>query len=153
MLPLHSYPETLDQVKYIFSSILSLGLLASISQSNAQDSAINCVSTATPTTAVKYGIASYYAKKFEGRRTTTDAIYHAALLTAACNTLPLNTWVRVTNLKNMHTVIVKINDRMNHLNKRLIDLSPAAAKQLGYLGAGLTKVKVEVIPKPKKRVA
>ena len=140
-------------MKYIFFTILTLGLLATASQSKAQDSVINCASVSSvPNSIVKYGIASYYAKKFEGRETTTGAIFRAALLTAACNTLPLNTWVRVTNLKNNKCVIVVINDRMHHLNRRLIDLSPAAAKQLDYIGRGLTKVRVEVIPKPKKRL-
>ncbi|CAN5176415.1 hypothetical protein BH09BAC2_BH09BAC2_11940 [soil metagenome] len=100
---------------------------------------------------IKYGIASYYAKKFNGRETTDGSIYDEKLLTAACNVLPLGTWVKVTNLKNNRSVIVKINDRMHHLNKRLIDLTFEAAKRLKYTGDGITRVKVEVLGKLKKR--
>ena len=94
---------------------------------------------------VKYGIASYYAKKFEGRKTFTDKIYNSNLLTAACNVLPMGTWVKVTNLKNGKTVVVEINDHLAKWNKRLIDLTYRAAKDLGYIGSGITKVKVEVL--------
>lgn len=74
-------------------------------------------------------------------------IYRAEKFTAACNVLPLNTWIKVTNLRNNRSVIVKIKDRMNHKNKRLVDLSYAAAKKLGYLSKGLTRVKVQVVHK------
>ncbi|HSQ43896.1 MAG TPA: septal ring lytic transglycosylase RlpA family protein [Ginsengibacter sp.] len=96
-------------------------------------------------TIIKYGVASFYAKKFEGRRTRNDEIYNSAKYTAACNVLPLGTWIKVTNLRNHKTVVVRINDRMNVKNKRLIDLSRAAARDLGFLGRGLAKVKVEVL--------
>ncbi|KAA9041163.1 septal ring lytic transglycosylase RlpA family protein [Ginsengibacter hankyongi] len=99
----------------------------------------------TKKTIVKYGVASFYAKKFEGRSTRNDEIYNSAKYTAACNVLPLGTWIKVTNLRNHRTVIVRINDRMNHKNKRLVDLSRAAARDLGFLGRGVAKVKVEVL--------
>jgi rare lipoprotein A len=94
---------------------------------------------------IKYGTASFYAKKFNGRRTRNDEIYNSAKYTAACNVLPLGTWIKVTNLHNHKTVIVRINDRMNPKNKRLVDLSGVAANDLGFLGRGLTRVKVEVL--------
>lgn len=94
---------------------------------------------------IKYGIASYYAAKFQGRKTASGEVYRNELITAACNVLPLNTWIRVTNLSNNISVIAKINDRLHPKNKRLIDLSKSAAKQLGYISDGLTKVKVEVL--------
>ena len=93
----------------------------------------------------RYGVASYYAKKFNGRKMTNGEIYRPEKFTAACNVLPLNTWIKVTNLRNHKSVIVKIKDRMNPKNKRLVDLSYAAAKKLGYLSRGLTRVKVEVL--------
>jgi rare lipoprotein A len=93
----------------------------------------------------RYGVASYYAKKFNGRKMVNGEIYRAEKYTAACNVLPLNTRIRVTNLKNNKSVIVIIKDRMNRKNKRLVDLSYAAAKKLGYLSSGLTRVKVEVL--------
>ena len=98
---------------------------------------------------VQYGIASYYADKFEGRKTYTDEIFSQHKLTAASNTLPMHTWVRVTNLRNHRWVIVRINDKMHPHNKRLIDLSHAAAERLGYCGRGLTHVRVDVLGRKK----
>ena len=96
---------------------------------------------------VQYGVASYYANKFEGRKTYTDEIFTQKKLTAASNTLPMHVWVRVTNLRNNRTVVVKINDKMHPRNKRLIDLSQAAAIRLGYKGRGLTHVRIDVLGK------
>jgi rare lipoprotein A len=103
----------------------------------------------------QYGIASFYANKFNGRHTANGEIFNQEKLTAASNTVALNTWVRVINLRNKKKVIVKINDRMHVSNKRLIDLSHAAAKKLGYTGWGLAKVKVEILgkKKPEKEIA
>ena len=94
---------------------------------------------------IKYGIASFYAKKFNGRKTANGDIYNSAKYTAACNVLPLNTWIKVTNLKNNKSVIVVINDRLHAKSNRLVDLSKDAAQKLGYVGRGLTRVKVEVL--------
>lgn len=94
-----------------------------------------------------YGIASYYADKFNGRETTNGEIYDGTKMTAACNVLPLGTWIRVTNLSNQRSVIVKTNDRLHARMTRIVDLSRAAAEKLGYIGKGLTKVKVEVLEK------
>jgi len=96
---------------------------------------------------VQYGVASYYANKFEGRKTYTDEIFTQKKLTAASNTLPMHVWVRVTNLRNNRSVVVKINDKMHPHNKRLIDLSQAAAIRLGYKGRGLTHVRIDVLGK------
>jgi rare lipoprotein A len=98
---------------------------------------------------VQYGIASFYADKFEGRKTCTDEIFSQSKLTAACNTLPLNCWVRVTNMKNKKSVVVRINDRMHPANPRLIDMSKAAARTLGFTGAGLARVKIEYLGRKK----
>lgn len=94
---------------------------------------------------VLFGIASYYAEKFNGRKTANGEIYDGTKLTAACNNLPLGTWIRVTNLSNNRSVIVKTNDRLHPRMTRIVDLSRAAAEKLGYIRKGLTKVKVEVL--------
>jgi rare lipoprotein A len=94
---------------------------------------------------LQYGIASFYADKFEGRKTYTDEIFTQDSLTGASNTLPMHVWVKVTNLRNNKTVIVRINDKMHPRNKRIIDLSRAAAVKLGYAGRGLTRVRIDVI--------
>lgn len=85
------------------------------------------------------GVASYYGKKFEGRKTATGERYHKDSLTAASNFFPLNTMVRVRNKQTDSIVVVRINDRMGH-KTRVIDLSRAAAKQLGIINKGLTTV-------------
>jgi rare lipoprotein A len=94
---------------------------------------------------IKYGIASFYAKKFNGRKTANGEIFSSTKYTAACNVLPLNTWIKVTNLRNNKSVVVKVNDRLHARNKRLVDLSKSAAQKLGYYGRGITRVKVEVL--------
>jgi rare lipoprotein A len=96
---------------------------------------------------VYYGIASYYADKFNGRPTASGEVYTHQKLTAACNILPLGTWLKVTNLRNNKFVIVKTNDRLHARMKRIVDLSKSAAEVLGYTKRGLTQVKVEVIEK------
>ena len=113
----------------------------------AQDSSI--IKSKAPSSAkqivIKYGTASFYHEKFNGRKTANGSIYDSKKLTAACNILPLGTWVKVTNLKNEKSVVVQINDRLHHKNMRLIDLTKTAAKQLDFFSRGLTKVKVEVL--------
>lgn len=96
---------------------------------------------------VQYGTASYYADKFVGRKTANGEVFSQEKMTCAHNTLPLGTWIKVTNLKNKKSVIVRVNDRLHPRNPRLVDLSKTAAKKLGYTGHGLTKVKVEVLSK------
>jgi len=90
------------------------------------------------------GIASYYAKKFEGRKCNSGQIFRNDSLTAAHKTLKFGTKVKVTNLKNDSAVIVRINDRLPKKSHRSIDLTLRAAKQLNFIKIGLTKVKIEV---------
>ena len=99
---------------------------------------------------ILYGTASYYADKFNGRETANGEIYDSKKMTAACNVLPLGTWIRVTNLTNSRFVIVKTNDRLHARMTRIVDLSRIAAEKLGYIGKGLTKVRVEVLEKVKE---
>jgi rare lipoprotein A len=96
---------------------------------------------------IQYGTASYYANKFQGRKTAMGELYDKDKMTCAHNSLPLGTWIKVTNLRNNRTVIVRITDRLHYKNKRLVDLSRAAAAKLGYLKRGLTRVKIEVLGK------
>jgi len=96
---------------------------------------------------IQYGTASYYANKFQGRPTASGELYDKNKMTCAHNSLPMGTWVKVTSLRNKRSVIVKVTDRLHHRNKRLVDLSRAAAAKLGYLKRGLTRVKVEIVDK------
>jgi rare lipoprotein A len=95
-------------------------------------------------TRVFYGQASFYANKFNGRRTASGEIFNQKKLTCACNVLPLGTWIKVTNLRNKRSVLVKVNDRIHPKMRRIVDLSRAAAQKLGYVSNGLTRVKVEL---------
>lgn len=96
---------------------------------------------------VLYGMASFYSNKFNGRKTSSGEIFSQNKFTCACNVLPLGTWVRVTNLRNGRSVVVKTNDRLHPKMKRIVDLSRVAAVKLGYVSSGLTRVKVEVLGK------
>jgi rare lipoprotein A len=90
----------------------------------------------------EYGIASWYGADFHGRRTANGEVFDANALTAAHPTLPLPCYAYVTNVDNGRTVLVRVNDRGPYVNDRLIDMSYAAAKQLGYLGKGRARVRV-----------
>jgi len=91
------------------------------------------------------GYASWYGQHFHHRRTSSGERFNMFHLTAAHKTLPLHTYVRVTNLKNGKQVIVKINDRGPFIRNRTIDLSYAAAKQIGMVNRGVGPVSIKVI--------
>ena len=92
-----------------------------------------------------YGLASFYADKFHGRQTANGEIFSQTKMTAACNVLPLGTWIQVTNLKNGKIVVVKTSDRLHPRMNRIIDVSRSAAKKLGFISRGVTRVKVVVL--------
>lgn len=98
-----------------------------------------------PVPAIDTGVASYYHSRFNGRPTASGEIYDQEKMTAAHNRLRLGTMIKVTNLRNKRSVVVRVNDRLHHRNTRLVDLSRAAAAKLGYVGRGLARVKVEVL--------
>jgi len=89
------------------------------------------------------GVASWYGKKFHGKQTSNGEIYDMYTMTAAHKTLPLPSTVRVTNLRNGRSVVVRVNDRGPFVDNRLIDMSYAAAQQLDMVQAGTTLVRVE----------
>jgi rare lipoprotein A len=101
------------------------------------------ITNVTNTSCQQTGIASYYGGKFIGRLTANGEIYDANKLTAAHKTLPFGTMVKVTNLKNNKSVIVRINDRGPFVSGRIIDLSEAAAKKIEMLQVGIQKVEIE----------
>ena len=91
------------------------------------------------------GTASWYGPNFHGGKTANGEYYDMTTYTAAHKTLPMNTMLRVTNLKNGLSTIVRINDRGPFVQNRIIDLSEAAARDIGMIKSGTTKVKLEVI--------
>ena len=91
------------------------------------------------------GLASYYGRKFHGRRTASGERYNMKALTAAHRALAFGSRVEVTNLKNGRKVRVRINDRGPFVKGRIIDLSYAAAKQIGMLSQGVVKVRIRAL--------
>lgn len=91
---------------------------------------------------LEYGVASWYGADFHGRRTANGEVFDANALTAAHPTLPLPSYAWVTNLDNGRTVLVRVNDRGPYVNDRVIDMSYAAAKELGYTSQGRARVRV-----------
>lgn len=92
------------------------------------------------------GTATYYADRFEGRTTANSETFAQEKLTAAHNSLPFGTRVKVTNLVNGNSVVVRVNDRMHSRNPTLIDVSKKAAKELGCVRAGRVPVLLEIVP-------
>jgi rare lipoprotein A len=91
------------------------------------------------------GYASYYSNRFIGKKTASGEVFSQKKMTCAHNTLPLGTLVRVTSLKSEKYVVVRVNDRLHRHNPRLVDLSKAAATQLGFVKKGIIKVSVVVL--------
>ncbi len=94
------------------------------------------------------GIASWYGKKFHGRKTSSGEIYNMYAVSAAHKTLPLGTYVRVHNLNNNKKLDVRINDRGPFVSGRIIDLSYMAAKKIGMAEAGTAPVKIMALGAP-----
>lgn len=94
---------------------------------------------------VQRGLASWYGKKFHGRKTSSGEVYNMYAMTAAHKSLPLPTFVRVQNLSNGRSIVVKVNDRGPFVGDRIIDLSYAAAEKLGVIGPGTARVEVSAV--------
>ena len=94
------------------------------------------------------GLASWYGNPFHGRRAASGEVYDMGQMTAAHRTLPFGTWLAVENLTNGRTVEVRVNDRGPFVDKRILDLSYAAARVVGGTGAGVIPVRLRVIAGP-----
>jgi rare lipoprotein A len=90
-------------------------------------------------------LASWYGEEFQGTLTASGEPYDMNGLTAAHPTLPLGSKIILTNLKNHKSLVLRVNDRGPNVAGRLVDVSRAAAKRLGFLGAGITRVRVRPI--------
>jgi len=91
------------------------------------------------------GVSSFYGTDFHGKLTANGEVFDMYGLTAAHKTLPLNTTVRVTNLANNKSLILRINDRGPYIKGRILDCSYGAAKKLDFIIQGTTKVRIEII--------
>jgi rare lipoprotein A len=106
---------------------------------------ITTLTTPSNPTKVIHGKISYYASKFEGRRTSSGQRYRANRRTAAHRTFPFGTLLEVTNNANGSTTIVKVNDRGPHKRSRVLDVSYSAAKDLGLIKSGVALVSIKVL--------
>jgi rare lipoprotein A len=97
---------------------------------------------------LEFGLASWYGIGFNGNQTASGEPFDMRALTAAHRELPLGTKIKVTNLYNSKSAMVRVNDRGPHVAGRVVDLSAAAARSLGFLRQGLTPVQVEVVACP-----
>jgi rare lipoprotein A (peptidoglycan hydrolase) len=97
------------------------------------------------------GLASWYGNPFHGRKTASGEVYNMHEISAAHKTLPLHTWVEVKNLKNNKKIILRINDRGPFVDGRIIDLSQAAAKELGVFRPGTAPVVVTALSASKAK--
>ncbi len=100
---------------------------------------------------VQYGKASWYGKKFHGKKTANGERYDMYGMTAAHKNLPFGTILRVTNMQNKKSVVVRVNDRGPFVEGRVVDLTHSAAKKLDMLGPGVVSVKIEAIGGPEDK--
>lgn len=132
----------------LFTIISAMVLICTVNSTAQTQRTVNTTtSTAKKSTRIFYGLGSFYANKFQGRKTASGELFDQQKMTCACNVLPLGTLIKVTNLRNDKWVIVKINDRIHPKMKRIVDLSRTAAHKLGYISRGVTRVKIEVVDK------
>ena len=136
--------------------VLMMGLALAASAKDAKEKSLSTEQTKLPTVPaathprvtkarhwLQIGVASWYGSHFQGHKTATGEKFDMNTMTCAHPTLPMGTWLRVTNLKNRKTAFVRVNDRGPVVDGRIIDLSYAAAQSLGLNGIG--KVKLEAV--------
>lgn len=143
--------------------LMSLASCGMLNSKRGDEPAASRTSAATPehSTPVRYsrseskhvaftqtGTASWYGRELHGRKTASGDIFDMNGMTAAHRTLPLSSHVRVTNLENGRTVVLRVNDRGPFVGDRIIDVSAAAATRLGFANRGVAKVKVEAVLPP-----
>ena len=136
-------PKNVDQVKNAVPKIEPRSRYGNSPSYQVADKTYTVLKTAKGYQAK--GLASWYGSKFQGHRTSNGETYDMYKMTAAHKSLPLPSYVQVTHLKNKRSVIVRVNDRGPFHDKRLIDLSYAAAKKLGITKTGTAMVKIKSV--------
>lgn len=130
-----------------FAPVLGLSLLW-IQGGVPSAGAAEAPAASGPSTAPRRGLASVYSDQLNGRRTASGQAYDSNELTAASKTLPLGSRIKVTNVKNGRSVVLRINDRGPAQADRILDITPRAAHALGLHKTGVAMVKYEVIETP-----
>lgn len=110
---------------------------------------LSAVASTTVSKFSQTGVASWYGRQLQGKKTASGETYDQNALTAAHRSLPLNCYIKVTNKSNGKSVVVKVNDRPSFQGNRVIDLSYAAAQQIGITNSGTGNVLIERIDNPK----
>jgi len=121
----------------VLSAILLLTTAGFASKDEKKDA------TSGKNASVATGTASWYGGSFHGKKTATGDKFDLNKFTCASNRYPLGTWLKVTNLRNGKSVVVRVNDRMHPRMKRIVDLSKGAAGEIGMISTGVAKVQVE----------
>lgn len=145
------------------SLVLALSPIA-YAQTTAQTAAPAAAPAAAPTTPAaasekaagadsSEGKVAYYGKKFNGRKTASGERFNAGAMTMAHKTLPFGTMVKVTNIKNNKSVVVRVNDRGPSQPDRIGDLTSGAASKIRMIRTGVIDAKLEVVGQPKPRMA
>jgi rare lipoprotein A len=124
--------------KYLTNTFLAISLVSFCALAKAETKKYQPAESQT-------GIASYFNDKYHGQRTASGEPYNKFALTAAHASLPFGTLLHVVNLRNNHSVDVRVNSRVHHANKRLLDLSRQTAKELGFIQAGTTKIAITIL--------
>jgi rare lipoprotein A len=139
-------------IAHILATVLMVVSLGAAQRPTSSESVNTCSKAATVapgktsrTKAYQIGTASWYGSYFQGRATASGEPYDMYDLTAAHPTLPLGSWVRVTNLRNGRSVVVRINDRGPIVPGRIIDLSYNTARVLRFESKGLQRVRLDVV--------
>ena len=120
---------------------------------NLDSNSLTIIKDSTAKQKYYFGLASFYSKNLEGTRTATGEFFRHNKMTAASNKFKLNTWLRITNISNEKSIIVRVNDRMHPKmakKGRIADLTYLGAKKLCFLNKGVTKIKVEIVSKGTK---
>ena len=122
----------------IYAALLSLFLLPGISEAKTY-----------PDTHRLTGVSSYYGSFHHGRKTANGDRFNMHAMTAAHRTLPLGSKIKVTNLRNGKSAVLKVNDRGPYKHGRILDVSQGAAKKLDMIKTGTAQVRIEVLSSPK----
>jgi peptidoglycan lytic transglycosylase len=149
----HALPERRDRRRsattaLFASALLVLTLPGGLAQADKSAPGVTDLASAVErgiVTAVQEGVVSWYGAGFHDRPTASGERFDSNAFTMAHPTLPFGTEVKVTNLRNGRSVVVRVNDRGPHVGKRIADLSRAAAAQLGMVKRGVVRARIEVL--------
>jgi len=137
----------------VLAAILAASTLGTSAGAAGADLPPGAPSEVVPAQAGKVGLASIVRDRLEGHTTASGELYNRNALAGAHRSLPFGTLVRVTNLQNRRSVIVRINDRASAVGNRVIDLTPRAGATIGLIGISTAEVKLDVIGPSPVRVA